>query len=120
MAKEKNEQLNNNGNRRGMSPKSRENLRKGHKPNKRASLEFSITVALRKLSLEACPERFLEPEDYGKGFTWRDAVAKRIWIEAAKGNYRVYPELLDRIDGKVLQPIGGEDGEIIFRVIQDR
>lgn len=106
------------GNRRGMSPQSRVNLAKGHKPNKRASVEFSITAALKNMANAPCPERWLEPEDYGKGFTWRQAVAKRIWLEAVKGNTRVYSELLDRLEGKVTQPVASE-GEITLRVRYD-
>jgi len=112
--------LNSAGNKRGMSLQSRKNLAKGHKPNKRASVEFSITAALKNMANESCPERWLEPEDYGKGLTWRQAVAKRIWLEAVKGNARVYPELLDRLEGKVTQTIGGEGGgPVVLRIVDD-
>jgi hypothetical protein len=120
MADKSKAQLNKNGDHRGMSPKSRENLAKGHKPNKRASAEFSITAALKGMANEPCPERWLEPEDKEKGLTWRQAVAKRIWIEAARGNTKVYSELLDRLEGKVTQPVGGDiDSPIILKVIYD-
>lgn len=109
------EQLNKNGNRRGMHghPNSRKNLELGRKKNKRTAKDYSITRLIKEMLDDPASERWLEVEDKGKELTWRQAIAKRILIEAVKGNAKVTSELLDRLEGKVTQPIGGEGGEPI-------
>jgi len=110
MAKDSTEvQLNKNGDKRGMSPNSRKNLDRGRKGNNFVK-DCSITHVLKAMADELAEERWLEVEDKGKGFTWRQAVAKRIWIEAVRGNAKVTSELLDRLEGKVTQPIGTPEG----------
>jgi len=99
-------QVNSKGNRRGMSPTSRENLVLGRKANHRTAKDYSITRIIKEMLPQPAEERWLEPEDKGKQFTWRQAIAKRILIEAVRGNAKVTAELLDRADGKVTQPIG--------------
>lgn len=101
-------QLNKNGNRRGMSPNSRKNLDSGRKGNKHARKDYSITSILKEMANDVAEERWLEVEDKGKGLTWRQAAAKRIWVEAVRGNAKVTGELLDRLEGKITQPVGGD------------
>lgn len=105
MAKQSQTKLNSKGNRRGMSPSSRENLAKGRKPNLRTKKDYSITRIIKEMLDQPAQERWLEVDDKGQKLTWRQAIAKRILIEAVKGNQRLIPELLDRLEGKVSQPI---------------
>lgn len=42
-----------------------------------------------------------------------DAIAELIWTHALQGNWKAIRELLDRVDGKVTQPIGNPDGSNI-------
>jgi len=114
MAKNSTEgQLNSNGNKRGMSPNSRKNLDLGRKGNNHAKKDCSITSILKDMANDAAEERWLEVEDKGKGITWRQAAAKRIWIEAVRGNAKLTSELLDRLEGKVSQPIQTPSGQPI-------
>lgn len=110
---EPNEELNKNGDRRGMSQNSLKNLHPRLKGNKNANKDYSITRIIKEMLDDPASERWLEVEDKGKELTWRQAIAKRILIEAVKGNAKVTSELLDRLEGKVTQPIGGEGGEPI-------
>jgi len=112
MAKKTNtsEQLNKNGNRRGMNPNSRKNL-DIHGNNHAKSLR--ITSALRTMIDEPADERWLEVEDKHKGFTWAEAIAKRMLIESTRGNAKQCSEVLDRLEGKVAQPVTGEGGKPI-------
>lgn len=100
--------LNRNGNRRGMSQKSQNNLHPRLKGNNHAKKDYSITRIIKEMLDQPAVERWLEVEDKGKELTWRQAIAQRILIEAAKGNAKVTSELLDRLEGKVTQPIGGD------------
>lgn len=111
-------ELNKNGDRRGMSPSSRVNLDLGRKPNNRTQKDYSITRIIKEMLDEPAEERWLEVEDKGKQFTWRQAIAKRILIESVRGNAKVTSELLDRVEGKVTQPIGGEGGQPIRHIIE--
>ena len=111
-------QLNSNGNKRGMNPNSRKNLDSGRKGNNHAKKDYSITRIIRDMLDQPAEERWLETEDKRKRFTWRQAIAKRILIESAKGNARVTSELLDRLEGKVTQPIGGdEENPIVLQLL---
>lgn len=107
------EKLNRSGNRRGLSQNSLKNLHPRLKGNKNAKKDYSITRIIKEMLDEQADRRYLEIDDKNSKLTWRQAIAKRILIEATKGNSKVIGELLDRLEGKVLQPIGGEDGEPI-------
>ena len=111
-------QLNKSGNRRGLSPASRVNLDLGRKPNHRTAKDYSITRIIKEMMDEPAEERWLEVEDKHKGLTWRQAIAKRILIEAVRGNAKVTGELLDRVEGKVIQPVANE-GEVTLWVRYD-
>ena len=107
------ERLNTSGNRRGMSPSSRGNLALGRKPNNRTAKDYSITRIIKEMLDLPAEERWLEVEDKNKGMTWRQAIAKRLLIEAVRGNAKVSSELLDRLEGKVSLPVTGELGKPI-------
>lgn len=112
-------QLNSAGNKRGMSPSSRENLSLGRKHNQRSKKDYSITRIIKEMLDRPVDERWLEVDDKGQQLTWRQAIAKRILIEAVKGNAKIISELQDRLEGKVVQPIEGGGEPITFRVIYD-
>jgi len=105
MVGSKEKQVNSAGNKRGMSPNSRKNLSLGRKPNNRTAKDYSITRIIKEMLDEPAEERWLEIEDKQKQLTWRQAIAKRILIEAVRGSTKVTGELLDRLEGKVSQPI---------------
>lgn len=114
-------ELNRSGNRRGMSQNSLKNLHPRLKGNNHAKKDYSITRIIKEMLDEPAPERWLEVDDKGQQLTWRQAIATRILLEAVKGNAKVTSELLDRLEGKVVQPVGGEGGEpITLRVIHER
>ena len=101
-------QLNKNGKPQGMHPNSRKNLDIRRVGNNHANKDYSITRIIKTMLDDPAEERWLEAEDKHKQFTWRQAIAKRMLIEAARGNAKVTGELLDRLEGKVTQPIGGD------------
>lgn len=105
------EELQNNrfGNHRGMNPRSRKNLegleKRNLKGNNRASKDYSITKLVKGMIDDKAEDSCLEGIDRGKEYTWRQAIALRMLRDAVHGKYG---ELLDRLEGKVLQPVGGE------------
>jgi len=111
-------ELNRSGNKRGLNPNSRKNLEKGREGNNHAKKDYSITRMLKEMANEAADERWLEVEDKGKGLSWRQAAAKRLWIETVRGNISAAGEVLNRVDGKPMQPAGIE-GTIVLRVEYD-
>ena len=103
-----------------MSPNSQKNLGMGRKGNNHARKDYSITRIVKEMLDQPAAERWMEVEDKGKNLTWRQAIAKRILIEAVRGNARVTGELLDRLEGKVIQPVGGEGGgPVAIKVVYD-
>ena len=115
-----NSKLNRKGNRRGMSPNSRKSLDTYRNGNNHTKKDYSITRIVKEMLDDPATERWIEVEDKGKNLTWRQAIAKRILIEAVRGNARVTSDLLDRLEGKVTQPIGGDaDNPVVFRVIRE-
>jgi len=52
------------------------------------------------------------PSDEKQGRTWRQLLVLA-WLTGAMKNPVLFKELLDRLEGKVLQPIGGQNGEPI-------
>ena len=112
--KEHETKLNTRGNRRGMTPNSRKNLEKGREGNNHAQKDYSVTRIVKELIDELAEERFLDINDKGKGLTWRQAIALRMLRDGVGGKYS---ELLERLEGKVTQPIGGEGGkDLIFNI----
>lgn len=109
MTKDSNDkQLNSNGDRRGMSPNSRKNLEKRSLKGNNNAKSLTITTTIRGMLDEPCPERWLHAEDKNKGLTWRQAIAGTILAGAVAGKPGIISELLDRLEGKVSQPISGD------------
>ena len=95
--------LNKNGDRRGMSPNSQKNILPHINRNGRPTKDKSITALIRDmLDQEA---GFIAPGASPDDKTWGQLIAKAILYNAAKGNPQMIKELLDRIEGKVLQPV---------------
>jgi len=87
-------------------------------PKGRPRKDYSITSLAKELLDQPADERFLSPSDYGK--TWRQAIAKALLVGALKLNSGIMKELLDRLEGKPVQLIGGETGgAITLRVVYD-
>ena len=87
---------------RGQNPNSLKNLRKWKRgqsgnPNGRPRNEACITHIQRKLLPQPCP--------YAEGKTWAEWLAKR-GLELAGENLQVFRELMERLEGKVVFPIG--------------
>lgn len=100
-------QTNKSGNRRGLNPNSLANLRKGRpfkpgqsgNPKGRTPKAACITSLIR--------EMLDQPMTKGKPETWRQAIAKSILIGAVTGNSALVKELMERLEGRVTQPIEG-------------
>jgi len=97
------EQLNKNGDRRGMSPNSRKNLekrkswKKGESGNPQGQ---SITARQKELMSEACPFD-------GQARPWLEALAEGGMRQALTTPVAL-SNLQDRHEGKVTIPIGGD------------
>ena len=72
--------------------------------NGRPRNELSLTNLAREKLGEPCP--------YAPDKTWAQYLVDR-WLGQAVENVTYFRELIERIEGKVLQPIGGQDGEPI-------
>ena len=95
--------LNSKGNKRGMTPNSRKNLEKGGfkkgevaNPLGRPPKELCITDILREQLGTPCP--------YAPDKTWAEWLARKA-LELASKNPVYFRELLDRVEGRVAQPI---------------
>jgi len=55
--------------------------------------------------------------EVNKDKTWAQLVALGMLYKAVKGDAAMARELMDRLEGKVVLPIGGEDGEPIVTQI---
>ena len=67
--------------------------------------ELSLTNLVREKLDEICPYD-------SQGRTWREYLVDR-WLAHSIDNFPYFRELTERLEGKVLQPIGGENGEPI-------
>ncbi|MFW6105166.1 MAG: hypothetical protein ACOC7P_01130 [Chloroflexota bacterium] len=102
--------------KRGEHPNSKKNLEKGKfkkgevsNPKGRPRKELCITSILR--------EKLNEPCDKDPSKTWAEWLALRA-LELAGENPTYYKELLDRVEGKVTQPIGSApDMPIITEIV---
>lgn len=112
MTQTKNEtKLNRNGNRRGMHPNSQNNIKNNKNHPGRPKKEHSITNLIREmLDQEA---QYIAPGALPTDKTWRQLIARAILRKASDGDVSMIRELLDRLEGKVVQPVGGENGEPI-------
>lgn len=110
--------LNKNGDKRGMNANSQKNILPHINRNGRPTKDKSITNLIREmLDQEA---GFIAPGASPDDKTWRQLIAKAILYNAAKGNPQMIKEVLDRLEGKVMQPVGGEGGgPVLLRVVDD-
>ena len=93
----------------GKHPNSIKNLKpckKGetHNPKGRPTNRLCLTSIAREKLGQPCP--------HVKGKTWAEYLVDQ-WLEKAVNNTVYFCELIERLEGKVTQPIGGEDGKPI-------
>jgi len=108
-------QLNKNGNRRGLNPNSLKNLThriaKGETANPKGRPPKDVCLtSLVKEYMEQTPT---EIDGKPNTKTWRELLAQAWILKSLKGDSVLFKELLDRLEGKVTQPIAGENGEPI-------
>ena len=102
--------FNKSGNKRGLHPNSRKNLtRKGCG---RPPRELCLTDIAREKLNEPCPYD-------SKGRPWKIYLVER-WLGQSVENAQYFRELMDRLEGKVVQPIGGNGEPVTLRVIYER
>jgi len=108
-------QLNTEKKERKINPNSLKNLKPFKKgevrnPNGRPTKDYSITTIIKEMLDLPC-DAAIPGADGVK--TWRQLVAKAILYGSAKGQPQMVSQLLDRVEGKITQPIGGENGNPI-------
>ena len=118
------EQRNNKGNKRGLHPNSLKNLEKGRQWRKEQSGNpkgrppLAITSLIREMLDEQAD--YIAPGAAPSDKTWRQLIAKAILYHAAKGNPVMIRELLERLEGKITQPVVGEGGgPVVIKVVYD-
>jgi hypothetical protein len=100
----------------GKHPNSLKNLKPCKKgetrnPHGRPVNRLCLTHLARQKLSESCP--------YAPGKTWDEYLVDR-WLGQAAENATYFKELIERLEGKVLQPIGGEHGgPVILKVVYD-
>ncbi len=114
MSKSK-EQLNNKGDRRGVHPNSLKNLElarkkgKGWQRGKSGNPNgYSLTGLVRD-SLDKVPTVKIDGKANTK--TWMELIVQAWLVGAYKGNATYFKELMERVEGKVAQPLTGAEGE---------
>ena len=107
-------------NKRTIHPNSLANLEKGKfkkgqvtNPAGRPTKDCTITSMIKEMLDLPC-DAAIPGADGIK--TWRQLVARAIVYGAAKGNPQMVKELLDRTDGKVTQPIGGDKESPVYLI----
>lgn len=81
-------------------------------PNGRPKKVISLTSEMKAQLTEVCP---YDP----KGRTWLQYLVDR-WLAQASDNATYFREVIERLEGKVTQPIGGKNGEpVTIRVVYD-
>ena len=99
--------LNRYGNRRGMHPNSRANIKPaGEVQSLRFGPAVSLVALLRE-ELTHIPDKALDGEENKERLTNAKLLVKRIMKEAIEGNVSLAREVLDRIDGRSAQVISG-------------
>jgi hypothetical protein len=88
----------------GKHPNSLKNLQKWAKgqsgnPKGRAPNELCFTAIAKKMLPEICPYD-------AKGRTWAEYLVER-WLAQSVKNPAYFHELIERLEGKVVQPIEG-------------
>ena len=78
-----------------------------HNPNGRPRKEACITTVLQSRMGEV---PLVEINGKVNTKTWAELIADSLLMNAYKGNAAAMHELMDRIEGKVAQPVTGADG----------
>jgi hypothetical protein len=102
--------------RRGQHPNSRANLEKGPiarwKKGQSGNPDgFSLTGLAKKL-LNEVPNVLIDKKPNTK--TWRELIVQAWLVGSYQGNATYFKELMERIEGKVAQPVTGKDGEALM------
>lgn len=93
---------------RKIHPNSLKNLEAGRNKKGRPRKEQCITHLQREMLPLPCP--------YAPGKTWLEWLADRGMAQAG-GNATYYKELMERLEGKVVQPVEGQiDSDVIFTI----
>lgn len=74
-------------------------------PNGRPKKMISLTSEMKAQLNEVCPYD-------AKGRTWLQYLVDR-WLTQSVENATYFRELIERLEGKITQPIGGEGGQPI-------
>ena len=93
-------EFNRKGDKRGLHPNSLKNLKPGQG---RPRNELSITNCAREKLTEPCP--------YAPGQTWLEYLVDR-WLGQAAQNPTYFKELIERLEGKIMQPLEAEIREV--------
>jgi hypothetical protein len=98
--------------KKGLHPNSLANLKKikpgeVRNPNGRPRKDVSLT-SLLKAEMEKIPEVY-DKNGKKNTRTWRELLVEA-WLRGALKNPVLLKELLDRLEGKVAQPVTGEGG----------
>lgn len=101
--------------KKGKNPNSLKNLKpiekgEARNPNGRPSNRLCLTHIAREKLEQVCPYD-------SEGRTWKEYLVER-WLASSLENVTYFRELIDRLEGKVVQTIGGE-GVVTLRVIYD-
>lgn len=106
------EQLNKKGDTRGLHTNSLKNLEdargKGFTKGKSGNHNGSSLTTLVKQLLKDVPDIQIAGKRNTK--RWRQLIAQAWLVGAYQGNPTYFKELLERIEGKVAQPITGAEG----------
>ena len=81
-------------------------------PNGRPKKVISLTSEMKAQLTEVCPYD-------SQGRTWLKYLVDR-WLAQSAKQAIYFKELIERLEGKTVQPVGGEDGgPVIVKVIYD-
>lgn len=86
-------------------------------PNGRPKGHKNITTLVKALLEKKVELRGESPiGKAGDRKKWSEVIAARMVVEASKGNMKAMRELLDRTEGKVVQPIEGTGDNGEFKI----
>ena len=84
-------------------------------PKGRPKKDVSLTSLLKKY-LDSIPDVKIDNKT-NTDKTWRELIVQAWLVGSYKGNATLFKELLERVDGKVVQPITGGEGEPLMAPI---
>lgn len=87
-------------------------------PNGRPKKDVNLTSLMKELLPEKA--EYIAPGSTPDDKTWRQVIIKALFVKAAKGDIKAIELVLERTEGKITQPIGGdEDKPIVLKVVYD-